>query len=213
MKIKLLFLLFPCLVLNKNLIGQQKLKGNLYFNAGIASSDLYKKQFNLGSSDIDKPESQNAIKSIDINFGYLFKNGNWKCNPFLGFGYVPMGFIEKGKIIASDTAYTFVFKLQFVSVFAGYSIPLYKNKVVSLSFSHSINPVFGLSNYSFIKKTAFMTRLNIVADIDLKSGNRISITPFYQTCLGKINKSRIDNIGTNYFPYILGINIGTYFKY
>jgi hypothetical protein len=213
MKIKLLFLLLTFLAFNKNLIGQQKLKGNLYFNAGIGASGLYKKQFNLGSKDIDKPESQNTIKSIDLNFGYLLKKQDWTCQPYLGFGYMPMGFIEKGKIISNDTAYTFVFKLQFVSVFAGYRVQLFKNKTVNISFSHSINPMFGLSNYSFIKKSALMTRLNFVADIELESGNSLSITPFYQTCLGKFNKSRIDNSGTDYFPYSFGINLGTYFKY
>lgn len=220
LKFKKLTLLGVILILNLLTFGQARLKGNVMISAGFSRSDLYTKLFILDLANKNGPiypNSQIAETFLDFNAVYFFKKNIWKLKPVVGFGYSPQGFIEKG-VAYNDSMklfdYSLPLKLDYISIFGGFSFKILSKNSVNIKFTQTVNPMIdiGKSNNVF-RKLAVSVRSNILVDCKFKNGGVACISPFFQTCVTRFNKVQNNPQRPNYYPFSYGITVGTYFKH
>ncbi len=215
-------LLISGILLLSNLLvfSQAKLKGNVMINGGLSMSNLYSKVFVLGLKTETNPlypRSQKSAFFFDFNVSYIFASPKWICKPIVGLGYTPIGFDEEGTTLNDSqkiVAYYVPVKFEFKSVYGGLSYTLFSKKNIKIWIYQTINPLFNFNkSIPVIKKFGVSARTSFTADVILKSGGVICITPFFQTCITKFNKNKTIRESPNYYPYSYGLNIGTYFKH
>ena len=217
MKLKLISILIFFSLFTKLSFGQAKFKGDVMVSAGLTRCDLYNKLFILGLSSKNGPlyaKTQKAANLFDFNITYFTKKNIGKFEQLFGIGYSPYGFKENGTALNDSLktiTYTINVRLNYGSIYGGLAYTFIKTKKVNVKLYQTLNPMFIIDkSLSIFNKIGISTRSNILVDFKFKSGNIVSISPFFETSIWKYNNVNKISGSPNFYPYSYGLNLGTY---